>query len=407
MSLSLNTFQKIILLLFSICIVLNIYYEVNTKEKQVILNPNPWNSFPKEEDSHWVDAGLFELRAYITKVNPFHKNNLFGLTYDVFCEIRYKAENHKELKNSINSYYKEQTLSETQSMQNAKHIKPDNNDLLFSEYAFSDNPSYYYLSSQNKKYYKSNSGLNIQFYSPYFTPKYIKLNIDNKNAIWVKTNPLLLFNSNLISSILFGLGIVLLVAFAIYGGYESVVFLMVLFFYFYFSEHFLWFYFLFLFSLSIFLKIKMRAIIFEWLALPFVYWKALPFIFISLVLYIHKWEKAFNLSELFLESLLALFFMFITWMMLFVSSTSIYSLYIYIFCKEKNIENLKFVDFSSNMDIGHSGRRIPYYESTVILNSKTIQDVKMNFRLYAKVKANKKVNILKYKTDNRGNYIFY
>ncbi|MDR6969559.1 hypothetical protein J2X31_003592 [Flavobacterium arsenatis] len=403
---SLNTLQKIILILFSFCIVLNIYYEWDTKDEQVILNPNPWESFPKEENYQWKEAGLFELRAYQTKVIPFHKNNFWGLTYDISCEIRYKQENHIEIKDSIHTFYTNQTLSEAQSIQNAKHITSDNDSLIFSEYTFGENISFYLL-KKNKGYYRSNSGLNIQFHSSYFTPKYIKLNLDSNNAILVKTNPLLVFNSNILSTSLFALGTVILLVLAVYGGYESFVFLIVLLFYFAFSDYYIWFYFVFLFCLSIFFKIKMRAITVNWLALPFVYWRTLPFVFIGLVLFIHKWEKTFSWGGLLFESLLALFYMFITWLIFYVSSTSIYTLYIYIFFKEKDVEQLKYIDFTSNMDPGNSGRRIPYYAGTIKLKDKVIPNVMMNFSDYFKAKKNKEIKISKYKTDNKGNYIFY
>ncbi len=403
---SLNLLQRIILLVFGICLVLNIYYQYDIKDEKTILNPNPWESFPKEENHQWINAGLFELRSYQTEVNSFHRNNFWGLTYDIFCEIRCKEENHSELKNSISSFYINQSLAEAQSIQNAKHIKFHNTDLIFSEYAFGDNINFY-KSSEYKGYYKSNSGLNIQFHSSYFTPKYIKLNLDDQTAIWVKTNPLLLFNSFVVSSVFFSLGIILLFALAIYGGYESFVFLIVPLFYFSFSDYYVWFYFLFLFCLSIFFKIKMRAITVKWLHLPFLYWKALPIVFVGLVLFTHKWEKEFSWDGLFFESLLALFYMFITWLMAYVSSSSIYAIYMYIFCGEKDIDNLTFIDFSSNMDVGYGGRRIPYYESTIKFKGTIVYNVKMNYSCCFKAKKNEEVNISKYRTDNKGNYLFY
>ena len=59
------------------------------------------------------------------------------------------------------------------------------------------------------------------------------------------------------------------------------------------------------------------------------------------------------------------------------------------------------------MDSGNTGKRIPYFSATIELKGKTIQNVLMNFTLYSKVKNNKVINLTKYKTDNKGNYIFY
>lgn len=403
---SFNLTQKIIMLFFGLCLILNIYYEYDINDQKVIVNPTPWKSFPNEQDNQWANAVFFELRTYMTEVKPFHKNNFFGLTYDVFCEVRYKAEYHNQLSDKIDLYYTQQSLLEAQSIQNAKHIKSDYENISFSENAFGEN-LHFYNSKNDDEYYKSNSGLNIQFHTTYFTPKYIKFNIDNNIAVWVKTNPLLVFNSDIVSISLFGLGFVLLLALAVSGGFESFLFLIVLLFYFSFSDYFIWFYFFFLFSLSIFFKIKMRTVTVKWLDLPFVYWKILLLVFVSLVLYIHRWENPFSWSELFFESLVTLIYLFLIWLMFYVSSTSIYSLYIYIFCKEKDIEQLKFINFTSNMDSGNTGKRIPYFSATIELKGKTIQNVLMNFTLYSKVKNNKVINLTKYKTDNKGNYIFY
>lgn len=403
---SFNLTQKIIMLFFGLCLILNIYYEYDINDQKVIVNPTPWKSFPNEQDNQWANAVFFELRTYMTEVKPFHKNNFFGLTYDVFCEVRYKAEYHNQLSDKIDLYYTQQSLLEAQSIQNAKHIKSDYENISFSENAFGEN-LHFYNSKNDDEYYKSNSGLNIQFHTSYFTPKYIKFNIDNNIAVWVKTNPLLVFNSDIVSISLFGLGFVLLLALAVSGGFESFLFLIVLLFYFSFSDYFIWFYFFFLFSLSIFFKIKMRTVTVKWLDLPFVYWKILLLVFVSLVLYIHRWENPFSWSELFFESLVTLIYLFLIWLMFYVSSTSIYSLYIYIFCKEKDIEQLKFINFTSNMDSGNTGKRIPYFSATIELKGKTIQNVLMNFTLYSKVKNNKVINLTKYKTDNKGNYIFY
>ncbi|RRJ90543.1 hypothetical protein EG240_08400 [Paenimyroides tangerinum] len=394
------------MLFFGLCLILNIYYEYDINDQKVIVNPTPWKSFPNEQDNQWANAVFFELRTYMTEVKPFHKNNFFGLTYDVFCEVRYKAEYHNQLSDKIDLYYTQQSLLEAQSIQNAKHIKSDYENISFSENAFGEN-LHFYNSKNDDEYYKSNSGLNIQFHTSYFTPKYIKFNIDNNIAVWVKTNPLLVFNSDIVSISLFGLGFVLLLALAVSGGFESFLFLIVLLFYFSFSDYFIWFYFFFLFSLSIFFKIKMRTVTVKWLDLPFVYWKILLLVFVSLVLYIHRWENPFSWSELFFESLVTLIYLFLIWLMFYVSSTSIYSLYIYIFCKEKDIEQLKFINFTSNMDSGNTGKRIPYFSATIELKGKTIQNVLMNFTLYSKVKNNKVINLTKYKTDNKGNYIFY
>lgn len=81
---------------------------------------------------------------------------------------------------------------------------------------------------------------------------------------------------------------------------------------------------------------------------------------------------------------------------------ALYSIYLYFRFPANKVEKIQFSNCTQ------PSVRVPKWEADIIVNDKiNLPMSHINTLIYSKIKNAKKVTINYYKTDGRGNYIFY
>lgn len=118
-----------------------------------------------------------------------------------------------------------------------------------------------------------------------------------------------------------------------------------------------------------------------------------------------KDKISFDLMEIVAVLIEGAFVSFFWGITLFVSIRGLYTLYI--FCKHPSIQVSKF-SIDCLEPNKNEVRRLPFFTANVICNKKLeLYYVTIGISTYLRIKSNLKLNITKYKTDGKGNYIFF
>ncbi len=393
-------FQNIILIVFVLFVSINLYYEANYDSTKNFINPDPWEQFPTEE--HWIKVNDVELRSYFTEARLFNKNNPFGITYNVRVEAR--SFKNSQIATVFLSKLKKKSYEDINSVSNAPFIDSLKPMRLEN----------YLVVNEDWDFLHVSGGGAIQFYSPFFTPKKLQFVDDLGNTFYLKTNPLLVFESDLVKTILFFVALCLILIMFTYGHWEAFLLFFAFTFYFYSKSYFLWYFLVLLFLCSVIMKIKIKTIYYEGdLAFKIIGLKygRLFLLFLLLIIWanFHNWNKSFEFFMFLYEIFASLLAVILILLGIHISTTIFYSLVLYFRFPEKSITEIQLTELKTSLDEKpFTIRKTLSYEANVTLNNSIqLYAASLSLDVYKRAKNNKPPKVSKYKTDGKGNYIIY
>ncbi len=405
-----NKTEKIGVFIIGIFVSLNLYYSFTTGSSDIVLNPNPWNNFPDEE--HWIKINNLELSAYRTEVSLFNPKNRFGLTYSIGVKIRYNLKNKHRAELEVDklkllSYNEYNEVSKAQFIPNNLEALSLENYLILIDGVLGKD----FHQSKFEPNYAIVDGASIQFYTSFFPKKILEFADDEGNQLLIKTNPLLLFQSEIFQNLLFAI-LILITMILVFMGYWANWFFLLSFTLLLIPlnglDYLFWYFLLVLFITPIFIRIKVRSVILSWLY-PVVNWKIgkwiILTIFLGIFAYIYDWNTPFNIGMLLYVLMASVFWLIMGWLTLWATTTSFYSIYMYYKFPKVKVKEIEFSNIKLEL-VGASLREFPTYTCDVLVNNKIRLNTDTNSMIYLKLKKGKEVKVSYYQTDRRGNYIF-
>ncbi len=406
--------QIIILLIIVLLVSINLYYTVDSEPQSEVVNPNIWHDFSDNE--HWVKFNYFEIKTYMTQVSAFNPLNRGGLSYNIGVIVRYDLKNKAKAEPQI-AKFKLLNYQQYLALSAAPHLAVDSTNLQLADLlVYDDGPiGKDFYESKHYPGYAMSDGSAIQFHSSFFSPKYISLTDSLGQRLLIKTNPLLIFKSWPVVTVLGLLMIIALLTLAFSGYFENFIFvaigtigLLVAFGY---VDYLFWFSLAIFFLISIFLKVKVRSIVIKPLLFFLDNWRIWKYLLLLLVAalfaFYHNWQDSFNAVKIAIELLLAIVTLVVGWLFIWAGATSLYTVFLFLFKPEQNITKIEFSNARTNL-VGGFGRKLPVFSCDIILDDKdSITEAYLNVMLYQQLINDKQIKLKHYKTDGKGNFIMY
>lgn len=401
---------KIILFIIGICFVINFYYSFHFMDESRTLNSNPWKTYKFGEEK-WIEFEHFEIACYKTDIFLFKKQNPSGLTYNMRIRVRYKSENAHIAREEIEKFEmlspKEYENAERANYVggNARETGPENylvfiNGIMGKDFFLSDKDGYFYSDAAA-----------IQFYTGFIPDRVIGFRDSQGKPLLIKTNPMILFQSDYSRTVLFILVILLLGVFMLKGSFENFTMFFVLWIGFGRGDYLFWLVLISLLFISVFLRIKVRIVQLKWLLRFLEYWEISRFIFpvlaVGVFAYIYNLGGGFSLSKVLISLMGAVFIPILAWLIVWAFASGLYTIYMYCRFPKK-----KFVSLELSKPVlswvGSNLRKIPSYSADLLLNgSIKIKGADISAGMYKTLEAGKKVEFYYYIEDGRGNYLFF
>ncbi len=406
----LGKFPLFLLLLILFFVIVNLLYTIDTEDKSVIVNDRQWAD--TLDYRHWVPISNIELSIFNTNVHAFHPNNPFGLTYDVSFRIRYKKDKELQAKAQIEQF---DLVSHTDvmAMNDLKRVPISGEELELKDFLiFTDGPiGKDFFERDDDSEYMYGDMASIQFYTSFFSDKYIEFKGSEGGRLLIKTNPILLFKSFEFQTFFW----IVLIVFTLFVFFttsiEEFLFILAL------SilsmtlyhSYFFWFSLGIIFIISIISKIKMRRIsIFDGKKLNRLIPLVLP-LFAVVFIYLYATRTAVSNMMVFYILIFSIMITILAALLLLAGVKVIVKLYLYLFFKEHEVDTIE-MSAIREVRIVSIFRNFPVYQCDLVVNGNVIKDVyvsMLSYQTLTKKNHNRTSFITKYKTDGKGDYIFY
>lgn len=417
-----NKTQKILILIIGIFISIHCYYSFTDEKREHVLNPLYWESpYTYFDNQHWVKYGDLELNAYKYDISIFHPNNRFGLTYNIDVQIRYK--NDEVVKELLKKIQRAHYFEERDLLTKAQHIPKTDEKLRLEDYLVG-----LFLEGQ-EPYEKM---MNIQFHTSLFPKKYLQFIDDNGDKLLINTNPLFFFRS-FGMKVIFGI-IIMIIWLSFTLGYADIAMFLLLpvLMFAFFSDYVFWFVLGFIFVSRFFMSMKIRHVEFLRILIPFYnYWKMIKYIliliFLGIFVYVYDWNKPFSFDLIFGKLFEASIRFIIGVTFIWSTFKGFYLLYFHFKYPKIKVHQIRLSSPQQVLSEIYLGP-FPQYFCDVQVN-RTIEVIyaKIHISIYWKLIDNDiriprspvasilldwklidtEVKITHYKTDGKGNYIFY
>lgn len=361
--------QKWFISIYLILLSINIYYTSDlNSDRPNILNDNNVNTLIVSFKNNWVKMNGYEASTLYGIVSPFDKNNILGCTYYFPLSTN----------NPNKNLFKPLDTTKIPKLKEHNSI----NDFCFTSDLY---------------------GTCLVIQTPLFSKKEYTF-YDNQNAeIIIKTNPVLLILNPILflalPNIFLGISIFLLIKgridlllLTILPG--SVV---------YFFPYGIWFVLLLYLFIHALYRIKINASVQRYYTHLIVLLTIIPTAIIAISRYTREgslWATPKDGINLFVIFILLLVLSIYIVSYIFTSG---YSLYIFFRFPPHSITSLKVLD----TEVSSNSKYQTYYVDILLNETVKITKIDVRVGIYNSMTKNESLNITKYKTDGKGNYIFY
>lgn len=404
----LDKLQIFLLLLIVFFVITNVIYVIDTKDKSLIVNDRQWAD--TYEYRHWVKVNNIELSIINTNVHAFNSHNPFGLTYDISLRIRYKKNNEIKAKADIERF-KLVSHTDMMAMENLKKVPISDKKLELNDFLiFTDGPlGKDFFEHDDDTEYMYGDMASIQFYTNFFTDKYIEFKGSEGGRLFVKTNPILLFKSFEFQTFFWILLIALslTIIFSVGIEYFLFIFTLAIIAQTQYASYSFWYNLGLLFIISIISKVKMRKIY------PVDIKNFKRFIpiasvtFVGVFIYLYTTRTSVPSKMILYLIIFSILITVLAILLLVAGIKFLQMIYMYLRYKGNDVET---IDVENVADVSIKGifRSFPVHKCDVVVNGERISDVYLGIMAYQQVtNKRKKKYITTYKTDAKGNYIFY
>lgn len=382
--------QSFLLVILSI-IGINIFYSINLPEDEKIINSNIWwSTFDKssKENDIWVKVGDLELSTKRTEISILNPNNPLGLTYNLHLKIRYQIKNKENAVKQI-SQLKELSNNQNRDVPVTEFIPTKPEIPNFDDFLFLGTRGKSFNNiEENAPDYAYGDYAYLQFYTSIIPDKAIEFKVYNGSPIYVRTNPLVIFQTEffqfpllilvlVISTIILNwrgqlLHIGFIGAVCFWGLFDAELLKIGI------SDYSFWVYLFCLWIVSIFFQIRMRKLVLPKFLKPFTNWKILVFVIIVGIFVVYKYivlvardyVDSFSILNLFYSIMIFAFICSMLW----ATITSLYEIYLHFRFPKIKINDIRF--FNEKITYVSSGaKRTPVFSADIEFEGIVIKEV--------------------------------